>query len=323
MKKLLCVILALVTFFTLTSCVSKNNILETVPTNTNTNTDTTAEAKAESEKITESKAEETSTSTESMSQASLLKINGVDISEYKIVYYSTSKSNARAHAEKLAEHIQNAFRKSLEIVIDPESAIESSIIISDTLPNGSDSLTINTLTSVIQYVNGSVWISATNSHSLNAAIDKLIADSTPKAAGSTINLSYSGNKKAIVKADSLGEELKVMTYNVKNGYVTAERQDNTIEDVINFMPDTMGVQEFNLRWFNIFKSKGVFDEYEFVGEQRYGDRDREANDNEYSAILYRKGKFNLIDSGTYWLSETPETPEETQPTTDETTGGTV
>ena len=113
----------------------------------------------------------------------------------------------------------------------------------------------------------------------------------------------SQNSEIILK----GEPIRVMSYNLKNGYINANRKANTIKDITDFMPDTIGTQETNMRWFNTFEEKGLLDEYELVGEQRYGDKvDREANDNEASAILYRKSKFNLIDSGTYWLSETPE-----------------
>ncbi len=106
--------------------------------------------------------------------------------------------------------------------------------------------------------------------------------------------------------DDFGEVLKVMTYNLKNGSPSAERKTNTINDIKKYMPDTIGTQETHLKWLNALKD-GLGDEYEIVGEQRYGDEvSREQNDNEASAILYRRSKFNLIDSGTYWLSETPE-----------------
>ena len=73
------------------------------------------------------------------------------------------------------------------------------------------------------------------------------------------------------------------------------------------MPDTIGTQETHLKWINALKDSELLSDYELVGEQRYGDEEpRTANDNEASAILYRKSKFNLLDSGTYWLSETPE-----------------
>jgi endonuclease/exonuclease/phosphatase family metal-dependent hydrolase len=73
------------------------------------------------------------------------------------------------------------------------------------------------------------------------------------------------------------------------------------------MPDTIGTQETHLKWINALTGSPLLSDYELVGEQRYGDEvPRTQNDNEASAILYRKSKFNLIDSGTYWLSETPE-----------------
>lgn len=291
MKKLLCIIVVLTTFFMLASCQKTHDIIGETATDT------------------ESDTEDTVATEETEPSISFLTVNGIDISEYKIVYSSACESKAKDQAKRLAEHIESVFGNKIDIVVDPELKIEKSIIISDTLPKESDSLTIDTFTAIIQNVDSSIWISAINSYTIEAAIDRIIADTTPNTAGITIDLNYSGANRVIVEADDLGEALKVMSYNVKNGYVTAERKENTVKDVTNFMPDTLGVQEFNLRWFNIFKDKGVFDEYEFVGEQRYGDRDREANDNEYSAILYRKGKFNLIDSGTYWLSETPEQPD--------------
>ena len=48
-------------------------------------------------------------------------------------------------------------------------------------------------------------------------------------------------------------------------------------------------------------------DYEFVGEPRNGNKDTDlGNGNEYSAILFRKEKFNLLDSDTCWLSDTPD-----------------
>ena len=105
----------------------------------------------------------------------------------------------------------------------------------------------------------------------------------------------------------LGEKIKVMSYNLKNGSPSAERKENTIKDIADYMPDTIGTQETHLKWINALTESELLSDYALVGEQRYGDEaPRTQNDNEASAILYRKSKFNLIDSGTYWLSETPE-----------------
>ena len=233
-------------------------------------------------------------------------LNGYDISEYTIVYSSSLRNGASDAAKRLAEHIQGVFGKNVEISARSDSNLKKAIIISDTLPDGSGDLELDSFTSAIQYVNGSIWISATNQYALDAAIDKFISDSTPDTDGAKIELDYSGASKVIVKADTLGEPIKVMTYNLKNGSPSAERKANTIKDITDYMPDTIGTQETHLKWINALRGS-LSDEYELVGEQRYGDEQpRDKNDNEASAILYRKNKFNLIDSGTYWLSETPE-----------------
>ena len=233
-------------------------------------------------------------------------VNGTDISEYKIVYSSSLRNGAEDAAKRLAEHIQCVLGKNVEIAIDAESNTEKAIIISDTLPDGSGNLELDTFTSAIQYVNGSVWISATNQYTLDLAIDKFIADTIPTVDGEVIELNYSGAGKVILEADTLGEPIKVMSYNLKNGSPSQERKENTIKDISDYMPDTIGTQETHLKWINALNDS-LSNEYELVGEQRYGDEvPRTQNDNEASAILYRKSKFTLIDSGTYWLSETPE-----------------
>ena len=234
-------------------------------------------------------------------------LNGSDISVYKIVYSSSLRNGASDASQRLAAHIQSVLGTNIEIAVDGELNVGRAIIISDTLPDGMGDFELDTFTSVIQYVDGLIWISATNQYTLESAIDKFISDSTPKIYGETIELDYSGNNKVIVKSDTLGEPIKVMTYNLKNGSPSAERKANTIKDISDYMPDTIGTQETHLKWINALKGS-LSDEYELVGEQRYGNGADvlEKNDNEASAILYRKNKFNLIDSGTYWLSETPE-----------------
>ena len=80
-----------------------------------------------------------------------------------------------------------------------------------------------------------------------------------------------------------------------------------IKNITDFMPDVIGTQEVNSVWISIFKMKGLMNEYELIGKPR-GQASDTSNGNEYSAILYRKSKFNLLDSGTCWLSDTPDKP---------------
>ena len=67
-----------------------------------------------------------------------------------------------------------------------------------------------------------------------------------------------------------------------------------------YLPDSFGVQEANARWMNILKNS-LGDKYDFVGEPR----DKTGPFSEYSAVFYLKEKYTAIDSGTIWLSETP------------------
>ena len=302
MKKLLCVILALVIFLSLISCEKKYNGGETAAIDPETNLEVKVEDK------NEQKPGQTAEKEESTDQTPFLTVKGVDISKYKIVYFSSCEEKVKDEAERLAEYIKSVFAIEVDIVVDPEDEIERSIVLSDTLPEDGSSIKIDTFTAAIQDLHGSIWISATNEHTLKAAIDKIIADATPKAAGATVYLNYAGNNKALVEAEELGELLKVMSYNIKNGSPTDDRIANTIKDITDFDPDTVGMQEVHLKWMNIFRDNGLLEEYELVGEQRFGAENPTANNNEASSILYKKSKFNLIDSGTYWLSDTPSVP---------------
>jgi endonuclease/exonuclease/phosphatase family metal-dependent hydrolase len=71
--------------------------------------------------------------------------------------------------------------------------------------------------------------------------------------------------------------------------------------ISRYSPDSFGVQEATLKWLRIL-DKAVGDKYARVGEPR----DKKGPFSEYSAVFYLKDKYNLLDSGTIWLSETPE-----------------
>ena len=132
MKKLLCIILALAAFWIFTSCNSINDYVES----TSKNSDTESELKIESDtkKETEKKPAESSNDKESAPKPSFLTVNGVDISEYKIVYSSDFELCAKEQAERLAAHVKNSFDVSINIVTDPESTVEKAIFITNTLP---------------------------------------------------------------------------------------------------------------------------------------------------------------------------------------------
>ncbi|MBO5936362.1 MAG: endonuclease/exonuclease/phosphatase family protein [Clostridia bacterium] len=100
------------------------------------------------------------------------------------------------------------------------------------------------------------------------------------------------------------EATRVMSFNVRcanDGEQTITNRSKVAVEVIRqYAPDSFGVQECTPRWKRIFAFN--LNEYACVGAAR----DYYGPFTEYSSIYYLKDKYNLIDSGTFWLSETPE-----------------
>ncbi len=98
------------------------------------------------------------------------------------------------------------------------------------------------------------------------------------------------------------ELLSAMSFNVWVSNATDERMQSALKMIKNYMPDTLGVQEASVKWMNFLKAN-LSDDYACVGVGR-----DEGGEGEHSAIFYAKDKFTLIDSGTKWMSATPDVP---------------
>ncbi len=105
--------------------------------------------------------------------------------------------------------------------------------------------------------------------------------------------------------------LAVMSFNIRYG--TAQdgenawehRRDLLIETIAAYDPDILGLQEA-LR-FQLDEIGAAFPGYREIGVGR----DDGAAAGEYSALLIRRERFTVEESGTFWLSDTPETPGST------------
>ncbi len=100
--------------------------------------------------------------------------------------------------------------------------------------------------------------------------------------------------------------MRIMSFNLlcsgSSENVMKKRKKAAAKAIINYSPDTLGVQEATPAWMTWLK-KSLTD-YDFVGVGRENGKNR----GEYSAVFYLREKFSLIDSGNFWLSETPEKP---------------
>ena len=106
------------------------------------------------------------------------------------------------------------------------------------------------------------------------------------------------------------DDVVVMTFNIRYGTADdgenawGKRRDLLIQVIRDADPDIIGVQEA-LR-FQLDEIRAELPQYGEVGVGR----DDGQNRGEYSAILYRGSRFAsaLGQSGTFWFSDTPETP---------------
>lgn len=103
----------------------------------------------------------------------------------------------------------------------------------------------------------------------------------------------------------LDNDIRVMSINLLSvGNDDPEKSLTTrsqlVVDLINeYQPDSFGVQEGNLEWLWILKAN--LSDYVCVSQTRTS-----SISDETTAIFYLKDKYNLIDSDTFWLSETPD-----------------
>jgi len=96
------------------------------------------------------------------------------------------------------------------------------------------------------------------------------------------------------------QDVTIMSYNVY--YKTPEeREEIVIQNIRNHNPDSFGLQEATPEWIEAI-SKAMPD-YAYVGVGRNADGGGEA-----SPVFYKKDKYELVDSGTFWLSKTPDRP---------------
>lgn len=122
-----------------------------------------------------------------------------------------------------------------------------------------------------------------------------------EGAGTNLNnislweLSYSDTQLFTIDKDNMS----AMSFNIYCAKLTTDRMNRVITMMSKYTPDTIGIQEATLQWINYLNSN-LGSKYAIVGCGRDG-----GTSGEYSAIMYNKHVFNLVDSGTRWLSDTP------------------
>lgn len=102
--------------------------------------------------------------------------------------------------------------------------------------------------------------------------------------------------------------IKAMTFNIRTNTVVdvinswAKRKDLVVDIIASDAPDVMGLQEVrNSQLKHIQKSFPQYDKYS-------AGRDNGKKKGEACPIFFRKDRFAMLDSGTFWFSSTPDKP---------------
>ncbi len=98
-------------------------------------------------------------------------------------------------------------------------------------------------------------------------------------------------------------ELKLISFNIrccddKDGNSIKERAPRLAEVTKKYDADIIGFQEFTVPWEEEIAK--FYPEYEMYNKYR------SVNELEGAPILWKKGMFELLDTGYFWLSDTPE-----------------
>ncbi len=110
-------------------------------------------------------------------------------------------------------------------------------------------------------------------------------------------------------ADNSGRVM-VLSYNtaapwgsIWDGTSSGKREKLFAAQILSIAPDSMGVQEINSKW--VEKMEEQLPAYAYYGVKRGGDGSEKTS--EMCGIFYLKDKYELLDSGTFWISDTPDT----------------
>ena len=101
--------------------------------------------------------------------------------------------------------------------------------------------------------------------------------------------------------------MKVMSFNIlcggKGENWWTKRKTLVRDTIKKYNPDTLGLQEATYRWM-LYLRWSLRKDYDYVGVGR----DDGKNMGEFSPVFYKKDKYEVVDKGNFWLSETPEVP---------------
>ena len=103
--------------------------------------------------------------------------------------------------------------------------------------------------------------------------------------------------------------LRIMSYNIRcgdvNGVPAEDRHEIVLKEIAAASPDSLGIQEATPEWMRALDA--ALTRYGWVGINRE-DGGSALKEGESCPVFFLKEKFELVDSGNFWISDTPDVP---------------
>ena len=234
-----------------------------------------------------------------------LKLNGININKYKIVYSQWNDHGEFEAASNLQNWITQKTGYVLQCVNDTSEVSEYEINVGDT-SRITDAMRTERANS--GYANGkgyigvsdkTVWITGNNSASFHQAVAQLLKSA--EYADKTVTISIGKSGCVSFKGEFT---LSVMSYNVYYDLGESKRNANdVIVSVKQKSPDIFGLNEAGKDWINKFNADASISGAYNCAE---GKALENSSSSSYNPIFYRKDKFELVECDTKWLSATPD-----------------
>ena len=235
--------------------------------------------------------------------AEVLILRGGNIKDYDIVY---------PHGNEMCQMIANSIKKaiiskfgySLDVISDKtKRSAEREILIGNTNRSAKGGEAESLISSfdggntegLIAASDRFVLICGGDNGGFGKAVSKFIQHLVPESVTGTHTVELSD--KEVFKVET--EDVKVMSYNILT-WPDTKRMSEIVSIIKDYAPDVIGMQEA-VPYAVIDLKAQIGDTYDYV----HLERDNATG--ESTPIWYNKHKYTLIESGSGWLSDTPDT----------------
>ena len=217
-----------------------------------------------------------------------LRVNGIPVQEFEIRYGGRDYDELAAY--KLREKIADQCGYMLDVTDEGDGEYVFRIG-GDDAGNGGES--------ALKAVESGIVFCGDDKLSVMQSVltfEDLIESEIEKSEERSISLTLEAG--TVLTPFGKPETMSAMSFNVL--YKNPEERYRRVVDIIEaYSPDTFGVQEAAPMWMTLL-NRQLKDTYAYVGNGRDG-----GNQGEYNAIFYKKDMFDVIESGTRYLTDTP------------------